>query len=140
VRADATQLSQVFQNLIANALKFRGSATPKIYIDACREDDHWLFSVRDNGIGFDPKHRERIFQVFQRLHTQRQYPGTGIGLAICKRIVDRHDGQIWVESQPGHGSTFYFTIPERITRHTPHSHRGRRISSDVLRANPEVRS
>jgi len=111
VRADGTQLVQLFQNLVGNAMKFRGNAPPKIRVDACREEDHWLFFVRDNGIGMDPEYRDRIFLIFQRLHARNEYPGTGIGLAICKKIVDRHGGRIWVESQPGQGSTFYFTLP-----------------------------
>ena len=111
VRADGTQLAQLFQNLIGNALKFRGAAPPKIHVDARREENVWHFSVRDNGIGIDSKHQDRIFLIFQRLHSRQQYPGTGIGLAICKRIVDRHGGRIWVESEPGQGATFHFTIP-----------------------------
>ena len=111
VRADHTQLVQLFQNLIGNALKFRGEAPPKIHVDACRDGDHWLFSVRDNGIGIKPEFQYRIFLIFQRLHTRRQYAGTGIGLTICKKIADRHGGRIWVQSQPGEGATFYFTLP-----------------------------
>ena len=111
VRADGTQLAQLFQNLIGNALKFRGAEPPRIHVEACRRGDDWLFSVRDNGIGIDPEFRERIFLIFQRLHTRQQYPGTGIGLAICKKIVERHGGQIWVESKPGQGAAFHFTIP-----------------------------
>jgi PAS domain S-box-containing protein len=110
IRGDESQLVQLFQNLIGNALKFRGAEPPNIRVDAARKGDHWLFSVRDNGIGIDPEFRDRIFLIFQRLHTRQKYPGTGIGLAICKKIVDRHGGQIWVESQPGEGSVFYFTI------------------------------
>jgi light-regulated signal transduction histidine kinase (bacteriophytochrome) len=109
--ADATQMMQVFQNLIGNALKFRGDSPPVIHVGARREDGRWLFSVRDNGIGIDAQYYEKLFQIFQRLHTRKDYPGTGIGLAICKKIVERHGGTIWVESQPGKGATFYFSIP-----------------------------
>jgi signal transduction histidine kinase len=109
---DATQIALVFQNLIGNAIKFRGGAPPEIHVGAVHQLGRWLISVRDNGIGLDPKYAERIFLIFQRLHTRRSYPGTGIGLAICKRVVERHGGNIWVESQPGQGSTFYFFIPD----------------------------
>ncbi len=111
VTADSTQLSQVFQNLISNAIKFRGSKNPEIHISAKKEDNEWIFSVVDNGIGIDSKHSERIFKVFQRLHKRREYSGTGIGLAVVKRIIERHGGEVWVESEVGKGSTFYFTIP-----------------------------
>jgi PAS domain S-box-containing protein len=111
VRADQVQLVQLFQNLIGNALKFRGETPPKIHVDATRQDDRWRFSVSDNGIGIDPQFQRRIFLIFQRLHTREHYPGTGIGLAICKKIVDHHGGRIWVESQAGQGATFYFTLP-----------------------------
>ena len=107
---NSSLIAQVFQNLISNAIKFRGDETPNIQISAERRDGEWLFSIRDKGIGIDPKFRERIFVIFQRLHTREQYPGTGIGLAICKRIIDRHGGRIWVESEPGKGSNFFFTI------------------------------
>lgn len=110
VEADPTQLSQLFQNLIANAIKFRREIRPVIHISALREDRFWVFSVRDNGIGFDTAFADRIFTIFQRLHTQKDYPGNGMGLAICKKIVERHGGSIWVESEPGLGSTFYFTL------------------------------
>jgi light-regulated signal transduction histidine kinase (bacteriophytochrome) len=113
IQADAVQLTQLFQNLIANAVKFRSDQPPEIRIGARREPDAWWFWVRDNGIGIDPQYTERIFMIFQRLHTRRAYPGTGIGLAICKRIVERHGGRIWVESQPGQGATFYFTLPDK---------------------------
>jgi light-regulated signal transduction histidine kinase (bacteriophytochrome) len=112
VWADEVQLTQLFQNLIANAIKFKGIAPPEIHISAAKQDSQWLFAVRDNGIGIPPEQRERIFSVFQRLHHRAEYPGTGIGLAICKKIVERHGGRIWVESQPGHGATFYFSLGE----------------------------
>ncbi|MGC9400660.1 MAG: MASE3 domain-containing protein [Anaerolineae bacterium] len=111
VMADKAQLVQVFQNLIANAVKFRREdRPPKVHVAATRTDERWRFSVTDNGIGIEPAQTDYIFQIFQRLHTEEEYPGLGIGLALCKRIVEGHGGRIWVESKPNHGSTFYFTL------------------------------
>lgn len=111
VIGDRMRLVQLFQNLIGNGIKYRGKETPRVHVSVERCDDEWIFSVRDHGIGIDPKHHERIFEIFKRLHTQQQYPGTGIGLAVCRRVVQRHGGRIWVESSPGAGSTFRFTVP-----------------------------
>ncbi|NET89722.1 MAG: PAS domain S-box protein [Kamptonema sp. SIO1D9] len=111
--ADRSQLIQLFQNLISNAIKYRSEAPPVIQISATLEEDGWCFAVRDNGIGINPKYRDRIFQIFQRLHTQEEYPGTGIGLAICQKIVESHGGRIWVDSSVEGGSVFYFTLPNR---------------------------
>jgi light-regulated signal transduction histidine kinase (bacteriophytochrome) len=112
VMADPVQLSQVFQNLISNAIKFRREGvSPRIEINARQDDAGLIFSVKDNGIGFDMAHRERVFTMFKRLHTRTRYAGTGIGLSVCKKFVERHGGKIWVESQPGEGTTFFFTLP-----------------------------
>lgn len=111
VTADAAQLTLVFQNLVGNAIKFRGAERPAIHVSAAQRDGAWVFAVSDNGIGIDPAYADRIFVVFQRLHGPADYSGTGIGLAISKRIVERHGGRIWVESEPGKGATFRFTIP-----------------------------
>ncbi|MDD5557186.1 MAG: CHASE4 domain-containing protein [bacterium] len=111
VRADRKQLVQLLQNLIANAIRFRGEDPPAVHVSASRKGREWVVSVADNGIGIDPKYAERIFAVFQRLHGRGEYPGTGIGLALCRKIVERHGGRIWVESEPGRGATFRFTLP-----------------------------
>ncbi|MDQ1326884.1 MAG: hypothetical protein QG641_164, partial [Candidatus Poribacteria bacterium] len=111
VIADDVQMVQIFQNLIANAIKFRKAEPPHIHVSAEQKDSEWVFSVRDNGIGIDAEYKDRIFIIFQRLHNIGKYPGTGIGLAVCKRIVERHGGCIWVESKPGDGSSFFFTMP-----------------------------
>jgi PAS domain S-box-containing protein len=113
VDGDAGQLTQLFQNLISNGIKFCGEGTPRIHVSARRGEDEWVFSVTDNGIGIEPQYMERIFVIFQRLHTRDQYPGTGIGLAICKKIVEGHGGRMWVESEPGKGASFLFSIPDR---------------------------
>jgi light-regulated signal transduction histidine kinase (bacteriophytochrome) len=112
VMADRTQLGQLLQNLIGNAIKFRGATSPHVHIAACERADEWVLTVTDNGIGIAPEYFDRIFVIFQRLHAAADYPGTGIGLAVCKRIVERHGGRIWVESQPGNGTTFSFSIPK----------------------------
>jgi len=111
VRGDASQLVQLVQNLVVNALKFTSDAPPVVRITAARDGDEWAFAVADEGIGIDPEFDERIFQVFQRLHAPNEYPGTGVGLAICRAIAERHGGRIWVESTPGEGSVFRFTLP-----------------------------
>jgi signal transduction histidine kinase len=114
IKADPSQISQVFQNLISNAIKFRDmqdTKSPDIVISAKKEETCWCFSVKDNGIGVEAQYKDKIFIIFQRLHTRKDYPGTGIGLAVCKRVVQRHGGKIWFDSEPGKGSVFYFTIP-----------------------------
>ncbi|HLX12269.1 MAG TPA: ATP-binding protein, partial [Bacteroidota bacterium] len=111
--ADGTQMIQLFQNLIENAMKFCDGKNPEIHISAAQNGKNWIFSVQDNGIGIEKEFYERIFIIFQRLHDKSRYPGTGIGLAVCKKIVERHGGRIWVESEPGNGATFYFTLPAK---------------------------
>ena len=114
--ADRTLLMQLFQNLIANAIKFHGPEPPVIQVTAERKARKWVFSVKDNGIGIAPEHAEIVFAIFKRLHTHEEYPGSGIGLSICKKIVEQHGGRIWVESRPGQGSNFKFTLPLRRIR------------------------
>lgn len=111
VWADRVQFAQVLQNLIENGIKYNAAKPPKVRVGAEERDGNWVFSVADNGIGIDPKYHQRVFEIFRRLHTHQEYPGTGIGLTICHRIVERHGGRIWVESREGMGSTFYFTLP-----------------------------
>ena len=112
VMGEHSQLVQLMLNLIGNGLKYRGKEPPQIHVSAERKSNGWTIAVRDNGIGIAPKHHEKIFEIFQRLHDQQEYPGTGIGLAVCRRVVHRHGGKIWVESEFGRGSVFYFTIAE----------------------------
>jgi len=115
ITAYRTEMKQIIQNLITNAIKFRKKDTPpQIMIYAIRKEEHWQFSVKDNGIGIDPKHSERIFVIFQRLHTRSEYEGSGIGLSNCRKIAELHGGKIWVESKPGEGSNFSFTIKEQL--------------------------
>lgn len=111
VRADKVQLAQVFQNLVGNALKFHGERPPHIHISAEQSNDRWIFRVEDNGIGIDKQYSEVVFQMFRRLHERDRYAGNGIGLAITKKIVERHGGRIWFDSELEKGSTFYFTMP-----------------------------
>jgi len=111
VYADPSLVARLVQNLIENAIRFHGAEAPRIHVSAKRDSSSWVFSVADNGIGIEPEHREQIFQIFHRLHDRMTYPGTGLGLSVCKRIVERWGGRIWVESEAGKGSTFYFTVP-----------------------------
>jgi len=116
VWADHSQLVQLFQNLIGNAIKFRREESPRIHITAKKSAEEWEFAIRDNGIGIDKQYFERIFVIFQRLYPGSQYPGTGIGLALCNRIVQRHGGRIWLQSEQGKGATFYFTLKDKTYR------------------------
>ncbi|MEK7751475.1 MAG: ATP-binding protein, partial [Acidobacteriota bacterium] len=127
VLADASQIRSVFHNLIANALSFRSADPPRVVVRAEQSGNEWVFAVEDNGIGLDPKYAGRIFQLFQRLHTRAERPGAGVGLAVVKRIVERHGGRVWVESEPGKGATFYFTIPAQALP----TGSGHRTSSEV---------
>lgn len=112
VLGDSNQLAQVLQNLIGNGILYRREVPPQVHVSARAEAGGWVVSIRDNGIGIDPRHHEKIFEIFQRLHTQREYPGTGIGLAICRRVINRHRGRIWIESSPGQGSVFHISLPK----------------------------
>ena len=111
IMGDRSQLVQLMDNLIGNGLKYHGDKAPHVHVSAERNGNKWNFSVSDNGIGIAPEYYERIFEIFQRLHDKKDYPETGIGLAVCRRIVGGHGGTVWVESEPGQGSTFHFTIP-----------------------------
>ena len=111
IKGDEQLEVQLFQNILGNAIKYRSQETPKIHISSKKEKNQYLFIIKDNGIGMSPKHLERIFTIFKRLHTHEEYEGTGIGLAIAQKIVHQQGGEIWAESEPGKGSTFYFTIP-----------------------------
>ena len=114
VTADASQMRQLLQNLLSNAIKFRGEQPLQIHVSARRQENAWLFSVRDNGPGIEPQYFERIFVIFQRLVTRDEYPGTGIGLAVCRKITDRHGGRIWLKSEADNGATFFFTITDPL--------------------------
>jgi light-regulated signal transduction histidine kinase (bacteriophytochrome) len=111
VMADDTQLAQLFQNLVSNAIKFHGLKTPRVHVRAMKKGNEWIFSVKDNGIGIEPEFFEQIFVIFRRLESREKFAGSGIGLAVCKRIVERHGGRIWLESQPGEGTNFFFSLP-----------------------------
>jgi len=144
VQCDGAQIMQVFQNLVGNSIKFRNGPPPRIHVAVQRMAAEWVFSVKDNGIGIDPQYAGRIFEIFQRLHTQRDYPGSGIGLAITKKIVERHGGRIWVESKLQQGATFFFTLPVSGGRDAPHAGRfeltdsGREVPGDVINIVPEL--
>lgn len=113
IKGDPSQMVHIFQNLITNGIKFNDKKTPEIHISSQINRNEWLFKVSDNGIGIATEYQEKIFEIFKRLHDRQEYPGTGIGLAICQKIIERHGGKIWVESEMGKGSTFYFNIPDK---------------------------
>lgn len=139
LEVDGVQAGRLFQNLISNAIKYRGTQSPCIHISAKRQNQEWVFSVKDNGIGIDPQYRDQIFKIFKRLHSRKEYPGNGIGLAICKRIVQCHGGNIWVESEPGKGSTFYFTLQPSVPFFkTLPAQANRRLTGVILRSDPAV--
>ena len=119
IRANEGQLLRLFQNLIGNAIKYHGENPPEIHIAASSSAGRTIFSVKDNGIGIDPQYHQQIFDPFRRLHTDSEYEGTGVGLAICKRVVQQHNGRIWVKSRPGEGSTFYFMLPDSESTNSP---------------------
>jgi light-regulated signal transduction histidine kinase (bacteriophytochrome) len=122
VYGDSVPLMHVFQNLVSNALKYRGDAPPLVSVSAEKHQGYWRFAVRDNGIGIAEQFHEQIFGIFKRLHPRNEYPGTGIGLAICQKVVERYGGRIWVESEEGHGSTFFFTLPDNVGQaHAPNA-------------------
>jgi two-component system, chemotaxis family, sensor kinase Cph1 len=116
IEVDRSQMRQVFQNLLENAIKYRSAATPEIHVSATQKLNEWIFCVTDNGIGLDMQFADRIFDIFQRLHSRSKYEGTGIGLSICKRIIERHGGRVWIDSEPGKGSSFYFSLPANLKR------------------------
>jgi light-regulated signal transduction histidine kinase (bacteriophytochrome) len=116
IQIDEGQMSIVFHNLLTNALKFRGDADPVIQISAEESEENWIISVQDNGIGISKEYADRVFEIFQRLHSRKEYPGTGIGLALVKKIIERHHGRIWFKSELGNGTTFYIEIPKHINK------------------------
>ena len=112
VMADPVQITRLFQNLLVNSIRYRSDEPPRVHVDAQRRDREWLFSIKDNGIGIEPQYAEKVFGIFKCLHPRDKYPGSGMGLALCRKIVTRHHGRIWVESELGKGATFCFTLPQ----------------------------